>query len=80
MDTINKEKTTNLRQMKMCYKRKMNKLIQRTEELSLPQRVTGLISGADLRISVTIDYTVSPYSTLYTFNQNAFSVGYNYLF
>lgn len=78
MNTINKEKTTNLR--KMCYKRKVNKLIQRTEELSLPQKVTGLISGADLRIFATIDYTVSPYSKLYTCHQNAFGVGYIYLF
>lgn len=64
MNTINKEKSINLR--KMCYKRKVNKLIQRTEELSLPQKVTGLVSGADLRIFATIDYTVSPYSKLYT--------------
>lgn len=56
MDTINKENTINLR--KICYKRKVKKLIQRTEDLSLPQKVTGLISGADLRIFATIDYTV----------------------
>lgn len=65
----------------MCYKRKVKKLIQRTEELSLPQKVTGLISGADLRIFATIDYTVSPDIKLYTTcHQNAFGVGYIYLF
>lgn len=63
MNTINKEKTINLR--KMCYKRKVNRLIQRTEERSsLPQKVTGLISGADLRILATIDYTASPYTVV----------------
>lgn len=79
MNTINnKEKIINLR--KLCYKLKVNNLIQRTEKLSLPQKVMGLISGADLRIFATIDYTVSPYSKLYTCHQNAFDVGYFYLF